>query len=340
MSNKIRVGILGCAQIAKLSLAPAFLAHPAFELVSIASRSADKAKVFIASFDPSNAYIQPLTYDELLHSTDINLIYCPLPTGIHHEWVLKALNAGKHVLCEKSLGCNFAEVSEMVETARANKCFLMESFQFRFHAQNLYVKELLAGNAIGELRQLLVRFGIPPFPEGERNIRYHRELGGGALLDNGAYTIKCATYLLGTDIKVLAAQSGGNTPALGNVDLSGSIMMAAHLQPPTSNFHPQSVCVQTAYGFDHFYQNGYELWGTKGKITTTRAFTAREDFAAPVIVETNSGREVKSFHDDHFARLMDYLANTIPSGDYETEYQECLIQSQILGAVAKMGGLL
>lgn len=299
----IRVGILGNANIARRSLIPAFTAHQAFEVAGVASRSGD------------------VSYAAMLERKDVDLIYCPLPTGLHHEWVKKALEADKHVLCEKSLACTYAEVQDLVATARRHNRFLMESFQFRFHAQNLYVKELLANGAIGEIRQLVVRFGIPPFLEGIKNIRYSKELGGGALLDNGAYTIKCTTYLFGKEnIRVLAAVEGGETPGLGNVDLTGAMMLTA-----------DGIPVQTAYGFDHFYQNGYEIWGKGGKISTVRAFTAREDFAAPVTVEGPNGREIKTFRDDHFARMLDYLAKTIPSGDYESEYEECLVQSKLLG---------
>ena len=301
----IRVGILGNANIARRSLIPAFTAHAAFELAGVASRSGD------------------VSYTDMLAREDIDLIYCPLPTGLHHEWVKRALKAGKHVLCEKSLACTYAEVQDLVETARCNRRFLMESFQFRFHAQNLYVKDLLSAGAIGEIRQLVVRFGIPPFPEGVKNIRYSKELGGGALLDNGAYTVKCATYFLGkNDARVLAAVEGGQTPGLGNVDLTGAMMLMVG-----------GVPVQTAYGFDHFYQNGYEIWGKNGRISTLRAFTAREDFAAPVVIETKDGKDVKTFSDDHFARLLDYLEKTIPSGNYESEYAECLIQAKLLGEV-------
>ena len=205
----------------------------------------------------------------------------------------------------------------------------MESFQFRFHAQNLYVKQLLAEGAIGPIRQLLVRFGIPPFSEGATNIRYAQELGGGALLDNGAYTVKAATYLLGPDISVLAALRGGETADLGNVDLTGSIMMRTQ----------DGIPIQTAYGFDHYYQNGYEIWGKSGKIVTTRAFTARDDFDAPVIVETTVGKEIKTFKDDHFARLLDYVATTIRSGNFEAEYEECETQARILQAARKQAEL-
>ena len=317
MSRKIRVGILGCASIAKRSLAPSFAAHDAFELAAVASRTAEKAAAFAEQYGS-----RPCTYNELVDAPDVDLVYCPLPTGLHHEWVGKCLRTGKHVLCEKSLACTFDEVCDLVETARAHKLFLMESFQFRFHAQNLFVRQLLADGAIGPIRQVVVRFGIPPFPEGAANIRYSKELGGGALLDNGAYTVKAATYLLGSDIKVLAAMRGGETDELGGVDLTGSIMMRTK----------DGIPIQTAYGFDHFYQNGYEIWGKSGKIVTTRAFTARDDFDAPVVVETLSGRETKTFRDDHFARLLDYIAKTISAGDFGAEYLECETQARILQA--------
>ena len=305
---------MGCANIARRSLIPAFAAHASFEVAAIASRAAAKAAALAADYG-----CRACSYDELVAADDIDLVYCPLPTGLHYEWVGRLLKAGKHVLCEKSLACRRTEVEDLVAVARAQHVLLMESFQFRFHAQNLYVKELLAAQAVGPLRQVVVRFGIPPFPEGAANIRYSADLGGGALLDNGAYTLKCATYLLGHDVQVLAALCGGHDPALGNVELTGSIMMSAG-----------GVPVQTAYGFDHFYQNSYEIWGKDGKISTTRAFTAREDFAAPVILETKAGRVEKTFRDDHFARLLDHVATTVASGDFESEYGECLVQARLL----------
>lgn len=316
--ENIRVGIMGCAAIAKRSLAPAFAAHPSFQLAVIASRTAEKAAEFARQYGA-----RPCSYDELVASDDLDLIYCPLPTGLHAEWVEKCLQAGKHVLCEKSLACTYEEVSHLVELARARHLLLMESFQFRFHAQNLYVKKLLKEGTIGPLRQVLIRFGIPPFPEGAANIRYSKALGGGSLLDNGAYTVKAATYLCGSDIKVLAAVKGGETEILGGVDLTGAIMMQTK----------DGLPIQTAYGFDHFYQNGYEIWGKGGKITTTRAFTARGDFVATVIVETTKGREEHTFKDDHFARLLDYVFEAITVGSIEPEYEECLTQARILQTV-------
>ena len=323
MSNNIRVGIIGCASIAKRSLAPAFAAHPDFEVVAIASRTPEKATEFAAQY----AAI-PCSYEELVARKDIDLVYCPLPTGLHYEWVKKCLLNKKHVLCEKSLACNFEQVKDLVETARSNNCFLMESFQFRFHPQNLYVKKLLAENAIGEIRGLDVKFGFPPFPDGAQNIRYSKALGGGALLDSGAYTVKATTYLLGDDFQVKMAMCGKHADC--DVDLDG------HLWLQSSS----GLVSKTTYGFHNYYQCGYEIWGEKGKITTTRAFTAKPDFSAEVKVETAAGTKVEKFQSDHFALMLDHIAMQVKDGNFEGEYNQCLVQSRILTQAQRALGLI
>ena len=313
MPSKIRGGILGCASIAKRSLAPAFASHTNFELVAIASRTQEKATEFAAQYGAL-----PCSYEELLALKDVDLVYCPLPTGLHAEWVVKCLLAGKHVLCEKSLACTYEEVSHLVELARSRHLLLMESFQFRFHPQNLYVKKLLSENAIGEIRGLDVKFGFPPFPDGAKNIRYSKALGGGALLDSGAYTVKATTYLLGDDFQVKMAMCGKHADC--DVDLDGDLWLQSSA----------GLVSKTTYGFHNYYQCGYEIWGEKGKITTTRAFTAKPDFSAEVKVETADGTKVEKFQADHFARMLDHIAMRVEDGAFEEEYNQCLVQSRIL----------
>ena len=311
---RLKVGILGCASIAKRSLAPAFAAHTRFELHAIGSRSLDNAKEFASSYSG----VKACAYDEIINDPEIDLVYCPLPTGLHYEWVLKCLENRKHVLCEKSLACSYAEVQRLVDAARRNKCFLMESFQFRFHPQNVYVKKLLSEKAIGEIRNIYVKFGFPPFPDGDKNIRYSRALGGGALLDAGAYTIKTATYLLDDEVRVEKAYC--SKIAEGHVDLDGTLWLQG----------ANGVVVNAAYGFHNFYQCGYEIWGETGRIALTRAFTARPDFAAEVLIETQQGAERHMFQADHFSLMLDYIAEKVANREFESEYAECLAQSKIL----------
>ena len=315
----IRVGILGCANIARRSLIPAFAAHPAYTVARLASRNPAGAASLAAQYACAAC-----TYDELADADDIDLVYCPLPTGLHHVWVKRCLEAGKHVLCEKSLACTADEAADLVQTARSRNRFLMESFQFRFHAQNLFVRRLLEDEAVGQLRQIVVRFGIPPFPEGHSNIRYSKALGGGALLDNGAYTVKATTYLLGREMSVKSARR--TVPEGEDVDIHGTITLES----------ANGIVSQTAYGFDHWYRNGYDIWGSKGFISTTRAFTARPDFAAEVHVETAAGHRIEQFKDDHFAKMLDYAYSRISGMMYEDEYEECLVQARLMQQAREM----
>lgn len=326
----IRVGILGCANIAKRSLAPAFYFHPSFEVCAVASRSLGKARDFVAEVSNECKSFSPriVSYEDLIKADDVDFIYCPLPTGLHYEWVKRCLDNGKHVLCEKSLACSCADVRSLVETAKAHGLFLMESFQFQFHPQNRYVKELLENDAIGDVRQVVVRFGMPPFPDGRTNIRYDRSLGGGALLDAGAYTIKAASYLFDEDFTATTATAF--VPDDEEVDCAGLITLRS----------TNGIVVQTAYGFDHFYQNGYEIWGSRGMIKTSRAFTARSGYAAEVVLQTNNGVISRRFDADHFALMLDYVAHNINQGKFDCEYAACLSQARIMGDVRKLSGLV
>ena len=313
--QKIQIGILGCANIAVRSLMPAIAAHPACHLAAIASRSPAKALPLAAKYG-----CRALGYDELVADPAVDALYVPLPTGLHYEWVMKALAAGKHVLCEKSLGCTADEVQQMVEQARRHKRLLMETFQFRFHSQHAVAKEILASGLLGEVRNFRSSFGFPPFADGAANIRYQKSLGGGALLDAGAYTLKAATFMLGEgrlnaeaqrrsgQLAVDIDESGHGRRETGSgrrgeeqfrvraatlryvpeydVDVGGAIYLE----------HASGVVAQTAFGFDNFYQCNYEIWGSKGKLTAKRAFTAPPGFAPELVLDTAAGVEIGRAH--------------------------------------------
>ena len=388
-THQIRFGILGCANIAIRSLMPAISRHPACRLAAVASRSRDKAGPLAAQYA-----CRALGYEELIADPAIEAIYVPLPTGLHVEWVMKVLAAGKHVLCEKSLGCTEAEVSRMVAEARRRRRLLMETFQFRFHSQHAAAKEILASGVLGEIRCFRSAFGFPPFPDGKANIRYQKALGGGALLDTGAYTIKAATFMLGEGGRetgdgrreAVAVGSGSRQwgeggretgdggreeVAVGSdsgqcesciscdlcareaghpvkneagkfrvkaatlryvpeheVDVGGSICME----------HDSGVAIQAAFGFDNFYQCNYEIWGSKGRLTAKRAFTAPPGFSPELVIETAAGAEVRPLPpDDHFANMLTRFTDLIHSGEFESEYEEVLLQAGLMGQVAAVG---
>ena len=209
------VGVMGCANIATRSLLPAFQKHGRFNVYAVASRSTDKAER-VASDYHCKAYGN---YDDLVSDKDIDLIYMPLPTGLHYEWGKKVLQSGKHLLSEKSLACLFSEVKDLVGIAKNNHLLLMESFQFRFHTQTQWVRDVVNSGKLGEIRCFRSSFGFPPFKDAD-NIRYQKELGGGALLDAGAYTIKSMKVILPNEEFAFKSASM-ITPAGSEVDLYG-----------------------------------------------------------------------------------------------------------------------
>lgn len=316
MNKKIRIGVLGCADIANRLVIPNLLQTGLFDLVAVASRSLEKAVQFATKF-----YCEPLVgYDKLIERKDIEAVYIPLPTGLHFEWITKALKSGKHVLAEKSLAFDIAETSSIISLAKEQKLCVFENFMFVFHSQFDFIKQQIEQNTIGEIRLLRTSFGFPPFNT-ETNIRYKKELAGGALLDAGAYTIRAVHFLLGQNQKVLASsREKGNW----DIDYQGSALLK----------NADGIVSQLAFGFDNFYQNNIELWGSKGKMTIEKAFTAGPGFMPKVIIETQNNKfEYTLPADNHFQKILIKFAECIVRNQYEFFFDQILCQSGLLSQI-------
>ena len=310
--QKLRLGVLGCANIAKRSVIPAIQSIEGFELVAVASRTLEKAQEFADLFNCEAIE----GYQNLIDRSDIDVIYMPLPTGMHEEWVLKALDAGKHIHIEKSLAMNYSSAQKMVEKAKENNLLIMENFMFLYHGQHNFVKELIEQGEIGELRCFRSSFGFPPLDEG--NFRYNKALGGGALLDAAAYTVRASQLFLGNDISVKASSLINNG---AEVDLYGG----AYLK------REDGVFSEVAFGFDNFYQCNYELWGSKGKIIAERSFTPGPDFKPKIIVEKHGERIVHEVTaENHFVNILNEFKRCVIEQDFDSKYEEILNQSRLL----------
>ena len=159
MKKKIRIGVLGCASIAKRLVIPNMIKSNKFNVIAFASRSFEKAQEFSDLF--GGEAIEG--YDNLLKRTNIDAIYIPLPTGMHYEWIIKCLHAKKHVFCEKSIATNLKEVSEIISIAKQSKLCVFENFMFPFHSQFEFVSRKLKEGYIGKLQLLRSSFGFPKF---------------------------------------------------------------------------------------------------------------------------------------------------------------------------------
>jgi D-xylose 1-dehydrogenase (NADP+, D-xylono-1,5-lactone-forming) len=190
-AKPVRWGIISVAKINERVL-PELRSSSAVELLAVASRSGAAAEEYADEQGIPRAHD---SYDALLADTDVEAVYIPLPNSLHVEWAIRALEAGKHVLCEKPLGRRSAEVKRAFDAAERAGRILMEGFMFRHHPQTRRAEELVAEGAIGELRVVRSAFGFTL--ETPENIRLRSDLDGGALMDVGCYCLSGSRVFAG-----------------------------------------------------------------------------------------------------------------------------------------------
>lgn len=319
--NKIKIGILGCANIAKKSVIPAIKdLEQSFELVAIASRTLNKAKEFADTFE-----CEPICgYQNLVDRKDITALYIPLPTGLHKEWIIKALNAGKHVYAEKSMAFNYEDASEMVNLARLKNLALMEGYMFIYHAQHQFTLDIINSGEIGEIRTFRSSFGFPPLENG--NFRYEKDLGGGVVFDAAGYPLRASHFILGSDL--IVTSSSLNCSPTTNTVIYGNAFLK----------NENGTSAQISFGFDNFYQCNYEIWGSLGKLTANRAFTPKPEEQPQIIIENKDGKRIiLAPSDDHFKNALQEFACTINGiKSKENHYSDILGQSISLDALIKL----
>jgi predicted dehydrogenase len=306
----LRVGVLGCADIAQRRMLPAMLRQPLVRLVAVASRGEARAAAFADRFGCAAV----TGYQRLLDRPDIDAVYLPLPHRLHVEWAVKALTAGKHVLCEKPFAIDLAEAEDAVAVARARGLLLMESFMFLHHSQHAAVGELLADGVIGELRAFTSEFGIPPKADGRP---------ASTLPEVAAYPIRAARHFLGDDLTVLGAHL---RPRYG-LDTAGSALLSSDT----------GVTAHLNYGLEHSYRSEYALWGSEGQLSLRRAYSTPDTHAPVVRIERQNSVEERTLApDSQFVNIAGAFARTILSGgDFEPAATAILRQAELVDAIAR-----
>ncbi len=205
MTRPVKWGLISTADINGKLLAGA-RASEEVEVVAVASRTAPRAEEYAREWGIERAYG---SYDALLADPDIEAVYNPLPNTMHSEWSIRALEAGKHVLCEKPFSRHLADVERAFDAADATGLHLSEAFMYRHHPQTAKLSELVAAGAIGELRVIRTAFSYSLYDAD--NIRLRTDVDGGALMDVGCYCVSGARLLGGEPDSVVGAALIGPT---------------------------------------------------------------------------------------------------------------------------------
>lgn len=197
----MRWGVISSANIGVKAVIPAIQASRNGRLVAIGSRDLARAERVALRERGVRAYG---SYEAVIEDPDVDAVYIPLPNARHMEWTIRALRAGKHVLCEKPLGLTADETRQMFDASEQSGVLLMEAFMYRFHPQIAWAREQVAAGRIGPVR--LIRsafvFDIRSNPE---NIRLSASLGGGSLMDVGCYPLSlCRVFFDGAPLRAVA----------------------------------------------------------------------------------------------------------------------------------------
>ncbi|RDV09026.1 gfo/Idh/MocA family oxidoreductase [Arthrobacter sp. RT-1] len=300
MSDKLRWGVLGTARVVRKTI-PALQAAKNGEVVGIASRTEEKAREYADRHGIPQAFS---SYGALLASPDIDAVYIPLPNALHLEWILKSLDAGKHVLCEKPLVTSAAECDQVRRKAEATGLKVLEGFMYRFHPRFEKLQELLAGNAVGKLTFIHVGHS---FDAGSGdNIRWHSQLGGGALFDTGCYCVNVS--------RMVTAQEPSRVNAFGNyrdANDEGRIdtSIAGILR------FPGGVTALFDTGVNLERRNFLELTGTEGRLYLDNPFGLLEEDS--VLEEHHFGKDTiyhKIKGENHFVRMSEHFSDSVLNG--------------------------
>lgn len=276
--SKFRWGIISTAKIGREKLIPAIQKSKISEVHAIASRRKEEAEKAAAQLGISKAYG---SYEELLTDPEINAVYIPLPNHLHVEWSIKALQAGKHVLCEKPIGLSSAEAKKLMDTARNYPDIkVMEAFMYRFHPQWIKAKSLVTEGRIGKLTTIHSFFSY--YNTDPNNIRNQRDKGGGGMMDIGCYNISLSRHLFDEEpTKVLGLAE--IDPQTGVDRLASGILQ---FSKGTSTFTCSTQLVP--------YQR-VNIFGTEGRIEIEIPFNAPPDKPTKLWLHSKTGTEEMVF---------------------------------------------
>jgi predicted dehydrogenase len=209
--DKVRIGVLGCARITQQALIDAAGQVPEVEIVAVASRDGARAEAFAKTHGIPQAFAG---YEALLASDDVDVVYNPLPNSLHAPWSIRALEAGKAVLCEKPLASNADEAKAMLEASCSTGRPLIEAFHYRHHPVAGFSAAKVRSGELGRLRRVAAVLDIPGRLLSADDIRFQNDLAGGATMDLGAYCINILRLVTDAEPAVTRASASITSPGI------------------------------------------------------------------------------------------------------------------------------
>ncbi|MDR3496593.1 MAG: Gfo/Idh/MocA family oxidoreductase [Ancalomicrobiaceae bacterium] len=274
MASTVSWGVLSTANIGMQKVVPAMLRGQVVRVDAIASRDAAKARAAAKQLGIAKAYG---SYEELLADPEIEAIYNPLPNHLHVAWTIKALEAGKHVLCEKPIGMNAEEAKALIAARDKSGKIVAEAFMVRHHPQWQRARSHVQAGRIGQVRAVHTAFCY--YNDDENNVRNQADIGGGGLLDIGCYAVTTARYIFGGEPE-RAIGLIDRDPKFGTDRLTSGIVAFSGGRRLTFTCSTQLAPHQRV-----------QILGTEGRIEVEIPFNAPPDSACRIFID--DGRDLR-----------------------------------------------
>jgi D-xylose 1-dehydrogenase (NADP+, D-xylono-1,5-lactone-forming) len=314
MSSRLRLGILSTARINAAILAAA-AAGDRVRVVAVASRSEARARRYAAENGVGSSHA---SYAALLADPGVDAVYVSLPNSLHVDWTIRALEAGKHVLCEKPFDPDPVAVERAFDVAGGAGLVLMEAFMYRHHPQTAALLRLVRSGAIGRLR--LIRSFLGFRLDDPSDVRMQPELGGGAFLDAGCYTVSVARLLAGEPEAVAGEQVLGET----GVDVA----FAATLR------FPDGVLAQVGASYLVPLRRELEVLGSEGSLRSRDPFRPNRDGALVLERDGEEVERVEPAADDPYRLQLENFADAVVGRDEPVVgREETIAQARTLEAL-------
>ncbi len=318
--DKVRWGILSTAKIAREKVIPAMQACMLCSIDAIASRDMQHAQQTATALHIPKAYG---SYEALLNDTAIDAVYIPLPNHLHVPWAIKAIEANKHVLCEKPIGLSSAEAKRLQLAAQQKpQLKIMEAFMYRFHPQWQRAKKLVGDGAIGELKTIQSFFSY--YNVDAANIRNQQDAGGGGMMDIGCYCVSLARFIFDKE----------PVNVFGDVEFD-PVLKTDRVASGILDFGNGSATFTCSTQLMPYQR--VNILGTTGRIEIEIPFNAPPDKPTKAWLHTKSGSEEIIFNTvDQYTLQADLFCRSILNGtDVPTSLQDAVNNMLVIEAVFK-----
>jgi len=300
MSSELGVAVWGLGRHATRRVLPALAECRSVRIAGVCTRNEQSGRAAASRYE-CEYFASPSL---MLGDSRVDVVYVATPTGLHFAHGRLALEAGKHLWCEKPLTHSYATTCELFQIAEKAGLMVACGLMYKYHPQFAAIKRVISAQTIGDVKVLSIRFGMPNLDVA--TFREDPDLGGGALLDLACYPLSIAYQLLDPPPALCLAHVAATTPS--RLDTDGWAILQCG-----------ETVVDSAWGMGRAYQNKLEIWGSKGVLVADRVFTKEDDYDSAVFVSDQRGREptvLRSGRASGLRSMIDVFAASLSSSEF------------------------